>query len=484
MSRSVVSRTLRAWPALPWLWALGPSLVWTARTLSRPEHHANALILGAGGAIVALRYTRGQRLGPITPRALPLLVATLGLLSFLWLERHVDISLLSASAAFFTLYGLLGLFVSPGRWRRARAGLLLAIAALPLAEQAHHYAGFALRLLTAKVVAAQLSDLGLAPVTSETVLVLERGVTHVEAACSGLKSVWAASLLLLGAAFMQRQAAGPRLLAAAVVQCILLFLGNIIRITAIVTLTYHFQQPGVANLVHEPLGILAFITAAAAGLAVLGRRGPQHRRQRTSLNYRFVVPRQAFAILLAGIGVVGGLMYEARPHAPRHQEGFAAPLGPELGPKTLPLSGGEQGLFRQQGVRMASKHVIRSGALAATVVLVAADSWRAHHPPALCLAGDGHRLDAPRPVQFGPELRAQYSTTNGQQRTAVHWFQSKSATTPALLDRIRDGVFGAPQTWVMVSVLIHQPLEADDPRLNELLQSLHTSVDRALEASS
>ncbi|MCB9645909.1 MAG: exosortase O [Deltaproteobacteria bacterium] len=492
---------LRA-PGLPlvaaWLLGLGPALLWSARTLARPEHHPNLLVF-------ALALLPGLRRLPwrVQPhlRAAPAATAVGGLTAGVLLQRAVDIHLLSAAAAFVALYGILGLFVSPGRWRRARPGLLLALAALPIFEQAHHYAGFALRVLTAKVVAQLLSAVGLSPVASETILVLERGVAHVEAACSGLKSVWAGSLLLLAVAHVRAQPAGLRLGVAFALQASLLFLGNVVRIAVLVALVHHFQLPEAAELVHQPLGVLSFV--AAAGLAVLvlersvhasrarsRRTGPEdgspghHARPRPTTPARPpgrtpIMGLTPTLVLIALPGLAWAL-YAPRPDDPRAALPLPLDLGPGVTVTPLELSHAERELFLRHGGAGAAKARLQTGELTAEVLWVPAVSFRPHHPPELCLAGAGHRFDHLVPADLGLGLEIRHAILDGGRLTAAHWLQARGTTTPELMERIRDHVLGPRRRWVLVSVLVDRALPPDDPRLKALLFTLHRAVETAL----
>lgn len=472
-------RRFSTWaPIAAFALALAPAVAWTAATLTRPGLRANALIALAALA-VGLRGAR--RLGPLSARPWPLTVALSGLLGFLFLERTVDISLLSAACALVALYGLFGLYASPGRWRRSRAGWLFALAALPIAEQAHHYAGFALRVATAKLVAGQLGALGARPVTAETILVLERGVAHVEAACSGLGSVWAGSLCLLGVAFAARAPVGARWLVALGLQSGLLFLGNVLRITALVLLVHHYEAPKLAELVHQPLGVIAFAVAALVGAGALlaGRR----RRRRPRRVPRLPIRGPALAIALTVAGALAALAHTRRPLPEATNGRLSFTFDAALSARPLPLDAGERDLFDRWGAPDASKHALRQRGRRAALVLVPSADWRAHHPPALCLTGSGHRLEAPAPARIGP-ARVTHSLADGGARTAVYWFQSPDRTTSALLERIEDGVLGAKAPWVLVTLLVDGGLSPDDPELEALVTHVHRAVGDALAGRS
>lgn len=465
------------------LLALLPALLWSARTLGHPAHQPNLLVLGAAVA-VALR--RRRPLGPLRFAPAPLALALAGLLGFWAADRTLDLSLLSASCAIAALYGVFGLYVSPGRWRRARGGALLLLAALPFADQADHYLGFGLRVATANVVADLLAGQGAAPIAAQSILVLERGVADVEAACSGLGSVWAGALLLLGLAFAQRRRIDVTFLVALAVQCALLFAGNVVRITALVTLTHGYQAPALAEIVHQPLGVLAFALAGLAGALVLLRRPAAARRRRRPRWPGRVAPGFAAGAVVAMAALVG-LTHERRALAATNPPRLRIEVEGAVRTEALPLSAQERALFERWGAPDATQLRLEApypqGDLRGAAVFVPAASWRAHHPPALCLKGAGHQLDAPRPTRIG-EVHAVHSTTNRGAHTAVYWFQAEGRTTAALLERIEDGVLGAGQPWVLVTLVVDGSVPADDPRLEDLVHHLHLATARGLAEGS
>ena len=143
----------------------------------------------------------------MAPRLVPApLALVLGAaLGYLWAERYLDVSFLGAALFGLGSYGLWGLYVDGGRWRRGLLATLLLIGVLPFGEQADTYAGFALRALTARSVGGVLAGLGIAAVPAETILMLENGVAHVDIPCSGVRSLWAGALFFLGATWVERR---------------------------------------------------------------------------------------------------------------------------------------------------------------------------------------------------------------------------------------------------------------------------------------
>src|SRR5206468_2976313 len=93
----------------------------------------------------------------------------------------------SLSALLFGLggYGLLGLYLPRGAFRRGLPPALLLCALLPFGAHANTYAGLAARVLTARIVQDLLAGLHVASLSSQTILVLENGIAHVDAPCSG-----------------------------------------------------------------------------------------------------------------------------------------------------------------------------------------------------------------------------------------------------------------------------------------------------------
>ena len=96
------------------------------------------------------------------------------------MERFLGLNTLSAALFGLASYGLLGLWLSPERWRAGLPAALLLVGALPFGTYSQVYLGYPTRILTARVISAGLGAIGVPAVGVDTILTLEHGVAQVD----------------------------------------------------------------------------------------------------------------------------------------------------------------------------------------------------------------------------------------------------------------------------------------------------------------
>lgn len=441
---------------LAWIVAFA---VWAAPAAAWAVGGEDALLRCAIGA-VAVALARIPRPAP-SPRFDPLALAlALGApVANAVAARWFPLDTVHALAAVATGYGLLGLYVPRGDWQRLRALALLAAALLPVGTFVDVLVGWPLRKASAGVAAALLGG-----VPVETVIRVDGAVAFVDLPCAGVGSLTTGAALLLLATLAGRKPVDLAWAALAAVSAAVLLAGNTARVAAVVGLHHGLGWPVAAEVVHVPLGLLAFAAAGGVAVLLLRRRpevadGPDRRPPLR------VAPGVGVAVLALAV-VLGG---PAPPPVPTD----APTLPPEV--TVVPPTAAEAAFAEAHGAGLAKGRLPEG-----TVVLVASRSWLAHHVPEQCLEAAGWRLDDDRPdVVAGLPLRVARARRDGRTATAVWWFQSASTVTDDAVVRIRGGVAGS--TWVLVSVLLDG--EPAPERIAEIVQNLRASVRRDLEAS-
>jgi exosortase O len=424
------------------------ALAWVAR-----EPAALALsLLGAGLVAHRSRPGPGAWWAPLLAALPPAVAAGLRVVAPL---HVVDGVALALSAA-----GALALGRDRDTLGRLPALVLLLLACLPVQGLADALLGWPLRKALAAVVASALGGL-----SSAEVIALEGGLAYVDAPCAGLRGLWSGAVVVL-LATIGRDAALDRRWAAGAAGGAALFLGaNALRVAAVATLHHRLGLPLAAELVHLPLGVVGFLAALAVPVAALRPRAPAPADPSRPPHG---VPVAVAAAWLA----VAALRPAPAPPAPV----AAVPLPAALVP-VAPVEA-EQAFAAAHGAA-----ITRGRAETATVALVAARSWLAHHVPTWCLTASGWTLGEDRPVAVGGALvRLAPATRDGRRATAVWWFQSAEARTPDLAARVADGLAGGG-TWVLVSVLAEGDVAPGDPALAALVDSLRRSVGASLEGS-
>lgn len=467
---------------LAWLYLHAPLLRWFGRTFSHTSFRLNAFLLAGAVALLAWRVLRMPRpelsLKPRqNPAALGLAVgcAILGLLS----RRFVDVQMLEAPLFLLGSWALLGLFVTPPAWRRALVPTLVFVSVLPFGAQADAYLGFMARVLSAKVAAQFLGALGVPSMSAETVLVFENGVAQIDAPCSGLRSLWMGSVVFVLALWVEGQRLGLRVLGAFALLLVLLLGANITRVALIVAVSVVLDQPGLADVVHVPLGLIGFLAATAAPLLLLRRSSSEATESSSPTPRPMLSPVAVYG--LSALCVLGASLDTARPSVTRAPAGLALTLPNEWRAEPVPLTSAEDDLLARFAEGRVAKLRLRLADGSAGLLLVESRSWRSHHPPELCLAGAGHRLSSVSEREIWPGFRVRFARLDEGHSFHVSWFQAKDTTHADLVGRIVAQVFDPNTPFVMVSVVTHGFQGPEDPAFVHFITELRARVARRLQ---
>lgn len=103
-----------------------------------------------------------------------------------------------------------------------------------------------------------LQAVGIQSIGVDTILVLESGLAQVDVPCSGIKSLWTGMLFLIAATWIERRAINLRWFGIAALMGVLLFIANVARVAVLVLIGQVAGWEPIAELIHVPLGVLAF----------------------------------------------------------------------------------------------------------------------------------------------------------------------------------------------------------------------------------
>ncbi len=409
------------------------------------------------------------------PTWLPILVLTVSGAAYVAAEPLLDVNKLGVGLAILGSYGFLGLYLPLARWQRGFAPVLLLIAVLPFASQLDTYLGFPLRRLAAEWVKTLLGGAA-AGISAQTILLFETGATQIDLPCSGIKSLWAGAVLSLALTWLERRRLGLRWLICNLAYIVILFGGNLVRITALVYVGLVLEQQGYQDLIHKPLGLLAFIAASLAFLWLLRCFVPRWDKPLDLAAPPALLRSALFGVVL--MFYLGGLNVAYSQHqppaAPAAFDSWVLPESILAEPVALtPL---EDDFFGENGSSFAHKYRFGWQELRGSILVVAADSFRAHHSPSQCLEGAGFELGKKQTFLMAPGFPVRKIELRGFPGSAVFWFQSKGSTTEDFSARVWADLTGRPTRWVLVSILFDAEPEENFVTMSRFLKMIHDSL--------
>jgi exosortase O len=324
----------------------------------------------------------------------------------------------------------------------------------------------------------------------DTILVLENGVSQVDLPCSGIKSLWTGMLFLIAATWIERRPLNLRWLLTALVFAGLLFTANLARVGVLVVVGQVAGWWLAAEMLHVPLGVLGFVAACAAAVALLRLQRPiaqdawdVHTTDEAAL------PALARPVWLAPVlGVT--ILAMALVYTPRPQTGLAQPppaweFPAGLVTEPVPLMSGEIEWLTRDGAGSADRRRFEWRGITGSMMLITSTTWRAQHRPERCFEVYGLSLDDSRTQLVAPDFPVRFvSLGDGHGHvlsSATYWFQSADRTTDDYGTRIWADLSPERDRWVLVTILfdsVHDPHATD---IQALYIALHDTVAHSLE---
>ena len=465
-----------------WLWLYRPLAVYLGIIFTRQDFRTNQILLAGILFLLLWQLWQAKQWPRLDSRprlaGWPLLLALGGSAAFLLVERFLDVNTLSAALFGLASYGLLGLWLAPERWRAGLPAALLLIGVLPFGAHLQTFIGYPLRIATAGVVEQGLAAAGVGSVSVDTILVFENGVSQIDLPCSGVQSLWTGALFLLAATWMERRALNGRWLSVAALFVALLLVANLARVAILITVGPVLGWELAAQMLHVPLGILGFGAACAAAVVLL-RRIPRQYPQQGATGHTTKRPSWLAPTLL-GIIFIASFFYAERPAAGLTSEAAQWNWSTALATEPMPLKADEREWLVRDGAESADRRRFQMGELSGSMILISSRTWRAHHRPERCFEVYGLHLEESRTIFSEKQQPVRFVSLgrSGEQAqlTAVYWFQSADQITDDYATRIWADLTPQRERWVLVSVLLDQPVDSLDPDLVQLVELLQGTV--------
>lgn len=452
-----------------WLVASAEPLRWMFLALAQPEHAVQRLVLVVLVLLGLFDVVRKASSPQAHPYALPIVLGGITLAAMARIST--DVHFIQASASLVLLYAISATYLDAAAWRQRLVMLLVTLLCLPIQPHIDAHLGLPLRLWTAHAVAPLLHALGVGNVTVESIIVTENGVADVASACSGVRTLWYAMALWMGACLAWPQASARRWWLAGALSAAIAVGFNALRVSALVVAMHHQAPPLLADMAHTSLGLLALALVGAVNLWLC--RSPVT-VPKPSSQARPV--RWQTQVLMAGLVASVALLPAPSRHAQDAANLQALTWPADLQTESVALSSQEQNLVLGYGATIAEKQRFNLRGTRGSLLVVQSNNWRAHHAPELCLLAQGAHI----------EQQTRTATRHGDYRvvtlqagaqTAITWFQSDTQVVPDLGARLWSQLLHPQQHWSLVTLVV------DGPAPDTLVQDLHRAVHAVVAAS-
>jgi exosortase O len=481
---------------LSWLYLNLPILGWLAQTWQEISPFNKGLLI-AGGLLLlvqGVRYRQQFRFSPVPVLRWSPIIVTIGSALLAYASRWLLIlEQIPIAFALLGTYGLLGLFLEFTTWRK---GLPIGVAIalfLPFGVQFSSGLGFPARILTAHIVEFILKAWNVTALSSEDIIVLDTGIAHIDLPCSGMRSLWTGTLFLLAATWLEGRQFGLRWLVVFVGNLAILAIANVARVLTLVLIAKVWNQPILAEILHVPLGLIAFIVACSLSWVILRwvlRQGggaslnsfpgsAWERNYRGSASPISARLSNLKSFLLAAC--ILGLTLIPNPPAISNSLPNLANLQWSSAIQTQPieLTLVEKDFFATHPSVVTQKQHFEFPGLTGSILFVSGPTLQAHHAPEMCLVGSGFRLDQIVQQQFAPRLFGRWLSLDDQTHSAVYWFQSPHQTTGDLLVRFWQQASRQESSWTLVSILFDKFHSPNDPVVQAFVTEVYQTLQKA-----
>ena len=373
-----------------WLWLFAPIFPYLHVIFSRQDFRTNQIVLLGILILFGLQLRRQSSKitldAPLNLYKLPLSLLLACAVLFWLSERWLDINVLSATLFVLGSYGLAGLWLNPARWRSGLPVALLLAGTLPINSHIQTFVGYPLRIGTAAIVRDGLAQFGVGSVGIDTIMVLENGMTHVDAPCSGVNSLWTGGMFLLVATWLEGKRLSWRWVSLALLLFGSLVLANVLRVAVLVVTGTVWHLPVVADMLHLPIGMLGFAGCCALALLLL-RRLPEQGPAIRPVQLSATPLRKPLALGLPALCAVLALTYQSSVRETTLQPAPAWPFAAQFQTTPNPLAGESWRWLEQDGAKAAERLTFSYGDLSGSLLFVVSDNWHAHHNPRTLLFG-------------------------------------------------------------------------------------------------
>lgn len=336
--------------------------------------------------------------------------------------------------------------------------LFILLFLLPITSHLNGLFGFPLRSNIALVVEKVFSLLPFDFISKETVLIVENRVASIDIACSGMNSIWGASLAFLILSWIESVKISFRWAISFLMFLCIIIVGNVIRVSILVFLYTVLNAKDLADAVHFPLGLLIFVIPLFL-IFYLFRFSYFFNNNKESYRILIIKRSPIYAVILASLFVIGIFAVKS-PQINSHKLTFKElKENGDIFLEPLSLSEGEKELYSTYSVESYSKYRFKYNNLNGSFLLVETKSWKTHHNPKDCIQGNGFKIDSLETKFIDQNRSLSFTSLNDEMYSSCFWFQSEKSVTDDFSKRIWKHFSSKEKHWVLASVLFEKSID-------------------------
>jgi exosortase O len=278
----------------------------------------------------------------------------------------------------------------------------------------------------------------------------------------------------------------------------------VIRVGVLVVVGQVMNWRMTAEMIHVPLGVLAFVAACAVAVSLLRRLDPLPYPSPRSAKGEGSAPpspdkgrigvgveatplnRPAWlAPILAASVLAMALIYTPRPQTGLTQPPADWQFPTDLVTEPMPLKSDEVAWLTRDGADSAERRRFEWRGITGSMLMITSKTWRAHHRPERCFEVYGLSLEESSTFLVTPDLPVRVVSLGDHSGhgvlSAAYWFQSANRTTDDYGTRIWADLSLQRTRWVLVTILFDGPANPNDVDVRAFYVALHQAVQRNLE---
>lgn len=461
---------------LLWTWLFSPCIKWLGKMFCQGAYFLNALFLLLF-FILVLKKIEFKKIKSVSFQVNPFPVCLFftGVSGFLYVERCLDIDVLSCLFFGIGTLGLAGLFISKDRFKHSFLVCLLFVFILPFSYHLETFIGFPLRVFSAKAVHQFFQFLGQASIEQATIILIENKMAYVDLPCSGLKSLWIGSLFFIFLSVVENHRISFKWFLGFLFSILVIIAANFFRIMCLVSIHYLAIPTVLKDMVHIPIGLIGFIVTSTIIFWIC--RNGINNKSIPKANKETGDFKICQAVVMIAVMVFAIFIYQPKQYAPKllSKISFLESVNNHM----IPLSAKEKELFLHHGVTDYQKTAYQYQGIESKVLLVKAKSWRGHHHPEQCIVGQGNTIEDTEIIFVDSDSPIRLIRLKNNHGQAAYWFVSKEGMTDDYTRRVWSGFWHPDQEWIMVTICFDKVTKLND--ITAIVESINKKIKNHFE---